>query len=214
MQYFSNFFVIKRQKGKVHHWDTSPSCLFPLPTTQLKTKNICCILSHLLSLSLSNIHQKPPKFQPSSKLSGTRNTSSNKGGMRDLNKQLTFQMVFSLCSFNKYLVSSHCVDSTVLRTVGNTTPFLESAFRRKIKDKKERKRKRQGKAEQLGETNSTDSTGLEKWFFGLLLHLETKNHSRTVAIFSLPKCQSKLLFCPGQVILYLRSFHRAYAKSA
>lgn len=123
-------------------------------------------------------------------------------------------MVLPLHSFNKYLVSSHSVHSTVLRTVGNTSSFLESAFRKKKLKIKKREKEREGGIKHLGEADNTNLLRCEKCFFGPLFYLETKNLSMTVATFSLPKCQSQLLFCKGQVILYLQSFHRAYAKSA
>lgn len=85
---------------------------------------------------------------------------------------------------------------------------------KKLKIKRTEKESGGEKAKYLGETDSTNLTGHEKLFFGFLFHLKTKNHSMTVATSSLPKCQSKLLLCQDQVILYLQSFHRAYAESA
>lgn len=84
--------------------------------------------------------------------------------------------------------------------------------KKKLKIKNEKKKGEEAK--HLREADNTNWTGHEKWIFGSMFYLKTKNLLMTAATFSLPKCQSKLLVCKGQAISYLQSFHRACAKSA
>lgn len=148
----------------------------------------CFMTSCLLSGWFSNVPQKLGNFHSCSKpLGEKKNTSSSEKRKKSIINILGG--FASLHSLNKYLVSSHCAHSRVLRTVGNASSSLESASgKKKLKNKKKGKR-----AKHLGETDCTNLTGCEKWFLGLLVHLETKKHSTTVATFSLPQRQSKLL---------------------
>lgn len=163
--------------------------------------------SCLLSGWFSNVPQKLGNFHSCSKPLRKKNTSSSEKRKKSIINILGG--FASLHSFNKYLVSSHCAHSRVLRTVGNASSSLESASGKKVKKFKKRKKSQAPRRDWLHKFD---------WMWEMILRAlgsprnkEAFNNSSNFLTSSTPK---QTPVCQGQLILYLRSFHRAYAKSA
>jgi hypothetical protein len=86
------------------------------------------MISPPLSLSFTNAPQKPSEFHYSSQLLEKEHITKGEG-TKAKSKQSVMILPFFIHSTNIWSVPT--VHTAVLRTVGNISPFRESAFRKK-----------------------------------------------------------------------------------